>query len=104
MILTRGDKKTLYHRALNDDKGIIDLTGLEICYELKETQNDPSNVLEKNSSDSSEIEIVNAELGLFNVYLTDMDTTELDKDIYFVNITIGTDDVIKDVIKVRPYK
>ena len=104
MIIERGDKKTLYHRALNDNGGVIDLSGADIEYLLLEKSTDTSFVLKKSADNVAEIKIVSSLKGLFNVYLTNDDTQDLDKNVYAVKIIINGSDTINDIIKVRPYK
>jgi len=103
MIITRGDKKTLYYRALNNNKGVIDLTSIDVTYKLLDDPSDTTPIVEKVSTESTELKVVNATKGLFNVYLSSDDTALLDNSLYHVHISVGDDDIMTDVVKIRPY-
>lgn len=97
IILKRGEDKSIPFTARNDNGGIIDITSASIYATVKENK-DSTNVLVDKANTAgggsdSEIEVVNATLGIFLLKFDRTDFLTLTKRDYFldVNVSNGTE-------------
>lgn len=86
--LVRGTTKTFELTVLDDAGGAFDLTGASLWFTVKKTIKDVDFVVQKRSTDPSEIAITSAKEGKASIYLLPADTNLLDVREYVFDVWV----------------
>jgi hypothetical protein len=96
--INRGQVATISFIARNDRGYVIDLDGASIILSLKSSATSETNIFQKNGN------ILNAERGLFSLYLTATDTANLQATEYTLEISINSGEYVYfEVIRLKPF-
>ena len=100
--IKRGSSKTFPLHALNDYSGVIDLTSLSLTATIKSDRDSAVNLVQKVSSDSTQIEILTGTSGLYLLKLLYTDTYGLNDRNYFISIVTSDHKVIlNDILRIE---
>lgn len=66
----------------------LDLTGAVVVFSVKQNEDSETYVIQKTSTDVSDLEIIDAENGICYIYFVEDDTAELSPGFYFYDIEV----------------
>lgn len=104
ILLKKGVNVSLPFQVKNQSGGIVDLTSSTVVFNLKVSALATSNIFQKTSDDSDEIEVLDAENGLITVKILSTDTSVLTDRDFFSELITDSVSVINNIIRFSPFE